>query len=62
MAKPILSIVIPCLNEKETIARSIKDAKSNAQKYFPKIHEIIIADNGSTDGTLSILKKFKSKF
>ncbi len=60
MAQLTLSIVIPCLNEKETIAKSIRDAKRNAQKYFPNNFEIIVADNGSTDGTLSILKKFKS--
>lgn len=65
MSKPkvnrsLLSIVIPCLNEKNTIARSIKDAHINAKKYFPKAYEIIVADNGSTDGTLAILKKFSS--
>jgi len=57
---PLLSIVIPCLNEKNTIARAIKDARINAQKYFPKNFEIIVADNGSTDGSLAILKKSKS--
>lgn len=57
--KLILSIVIPCLNEKQTIKQVIADAKENAKKSFPGTHEIIIADNGSTDGTLEILKSQK---
>ena len=57
-SKILLSIVIPCLNEKGTIARSVKDAQKHAKKHFPKNYEIIVADNGSTDGSLNILKKF----
>ncbi len=54
-----LSIVIPCLNEKETIKKSVLDAKRNGKKYFANKFEIIVADNGSTDGSLNILKKIK---
>ena len=56
---PTLSIVIPCLNEKGTIKRAIEDAQKNGKKNFPGSFEIIVADNGSTDGTLNILKKHK---
>lgn len=59
MEKPVLSIIIPCLNERQTIARAVKDAKKHAQKHFPGEFEIIVADNGSTDGSLEILKKVK---
>lgn len=58
MSKSLLSVVIPCLNEKDTIAQVIKDALIHGRKYFPDQFEIVIADNGSTDGTLQILKKF----
>lgn len=52
-----LSIVIPCLNESKTIKRCVADAISNAKKYVDGEYEVIVADNGSTDGTLDILKK-----
>lgn len=58
--KTKLSIVIPCLNEKETIKESILDAKRNGKKYFKDKFEIVVVDNGSTDGTIEILKKIKN--
>lgn len=60
MSKPLLSIVIPCLNEKDTIALAVKDAQKYANECFPGQSEVIVADNGSTDGTLQILKKTRS--
>lgn len=57
---PEISILIPCLNEKETIKEVILDAKYNAEKIFKGKYEIVIADNGSTDGSLQILKRIKS--
>lgn len=56
---PLLSIVIPSFNAKRTIHRSILDAKANAKKFFKDDYEVLFADNGSTDGTLDILKKEK---
>ncbi|NCD34259.1 MAG: glycosyltransferase [Spartobacteria bacterium] len=50
-----VSIVIPCLNEEDTLAVCIE----KAQKAFAKanIHgEIIVADNGSTDASRKIAK------
>ena len=53
--KPELSIVMPCLNEAETLAICINKAQSFLNKN--KINgEIIIADNGSTDGSIAIAK------
>lgn len=55
-----ISIVVPCLNEERTISKAITDIKLNINKYLKNINtEIIIADNGSTDKTLKILKKIK---
>src|ERR1051325_990106 len=45
-----LSILMPCLNEAETLATCIKKAQKALEDL--KINgEIVIADNGSTDGS-----------
>jgi glycosyltransferase involved in cell wall biosynthesis len=51
-----LSIVIPCLNEAETIARCIEAARLGIQRAGVR-GEIIVADNGSTDGSPVIAEK-----
>lgn len=50
---PEVSVVMPCLNEAETLATCIEAA----QRALAEHHvagEIIIADNGSTDGSVEI--------
>lgn len=59
MKRPTVSILIPCLNESKTIKKVVEDAKKNADKFFSGNFEIIIADNGSTDGSKDILRKIK---
>ena len=57
MAEPVeLSIVLPCLNEAETLARCIESARSGIQRAGVR-GEIIVADNGSTDGSQAIAEK-----
>ena len=51
-----ISVVLPCLNEPETLAKCIKKAKKQIKKLGIK-GEIIIADNGSNDGSILIAKK-----
>ncbi len=53
-----LSIVMPCLNEAETLETCITKAKGFLQKSGMR-GEIIIADNGSTDGSLRLAEKAK---
>jgi glycosyltransferase involved in cell wall biosynthesis len=50
-----VSIVMPCLNEAETLAKCIKHAQ-NAIARGGLAAEIIVADNGSTDGSQQIAK------
>ncbi|WP_299364540.1 glycosyltransferase family 2 protein [Winogradskyella sp.] len=55
-----ISIVMPCLNEAETLKTCIKKAQSFLDKN--KISgEIIISDNGSTDGSIAIAKSLNAK-
>ena len=49
-----ISIVMPCLNERQSLAHCIavaKDALDRLQRKHGLTGEIIIADNGSTDGS-----------
>src|SRR5882762_10355162 len=50
-----LSIVIPCLNEAETLATCIKKAQQSLREHNVEA-EIIVADNGSTDGSQEIAR------
>lgn len=55
-----VTVVMPCLNEAQTLETCIK----KAQFYFTNNNidgEIIIADNGSTDGSQDIAQKLGSK-
>jgi hypothetical protein len=55
-----LTILMPCLNEAETIARCIEKAKTGiARAGVPA--EILIADNGSTDGSQGIAEKLGAR-
>ena len=51
-----LSVVIPCLNESLTLGPCIKKAQATIDRLG--IHgKVIIADNGSTDGSQSIAER-----
>jgi glycosyltransferase involved in cell wall biosynthesis len=55
-----LSIVMPCLNEAETLEICIKKAKDYLEKYNVA-GEVIIADNGSTDGSQEIAMRLGAR-
>ena len=48
-----VSVVMPCLNEEETLAACIKEARIGLEEANVQ-GEIIIADNGSTDTSIDI--------
>jgi len=51
-----LSIVMPCLNEAETLETCIQKARASLSKHGIA-GEIIVADNGSTDGSQDIARR-----
>jgi len=55
-----ISVVLPCLNESETLGTCIKKANNQIKKLGIK-GEIIIADNGSDDGSIKIAKKLGAR-
>lgn len=48
-----ISVVLPCFNEKNAIEKTIDEIKFLLE---PILKEIVIVDDGSTDGTFEILK------
>ncbi len=52
-ANPLLSFVIPCLNEAATIAAVIEECHQGGQR-IEEGYEVIVADNGSSDGSRDI--------
>ena len=48
-----LSIVMPCLNEAETLGACIQNARSYLERSGVN-GEILVGDNGSTDGSQQI--------
>ncbi len=55
-----LSIVIPCLNEIETLEICISKCFKSIKKLEIEA-EVILADNGSTDGSIELAKKMGAK-
>ncbi|MEO6209685.1 MAG: glycosyltransferase family 2 protein [Gemmatimonadaceae bacterium] len=59
-ATPELSVVMPCLNEADTIAIVIEKAQRAITENGINA-EIVIADNGSTDGSQEIARKLGAR-
>src|SRR3954468_24723576 len=50
-----LTVLMPCLNEAETLARCIAKARSFLSRN-KVIGEVVVADNGSTDGSQAVAR------
>lgn len=55
-----LSVVMPCLNEAETIETCVRKAQRALQEAGI-VGEIVIADNGSADGSVEIAERLGAK-
>jgi len=55
-----LSVVMPCLNESRTLAACIRKAQSAMERLSVR-GEVIVADNGSTDGSQSLAEELGAR-
>jgi glycosyltransferase involved in cell wall biosynthesis len=53
-----ISIVIPCLNAAATIAEQLE---ALCRQEWSATWEVIVADNGSTDGTLEEVRRYRNR-
>ena len=51
-----VSIVMPAFNEEANVTRAIKEATRAAERLYAD-HEIVVVDDGSTDGTAVAVKR-----
>ena len=50
-----ISVIVPTLNEEETLARALLNARGDA------VREIIVSDGGSTDGTEAVARRYADR-
>jgi len=50
-AKPLVELVVPVLNEAHVLERSVRTIRRFLHVRFPYPARVLVADNGSTDGT-----------
>lgn len=56
-----VSIFFPCFNDAKSIGRLVNEAFSTIKKITP-IFEVIVVDDGSTDGSREILTKLSQQY
>jgi glycosyltransferase involved in cell wall biosynthesis len=55
---PALTVIIPCLNEEAWIAGQLE---ALLRQQWPKPWELIVSDNGSTDRTLDVVRRYEGR-
>ena len=56
--KPLVSIIVPCYNGQSFIAEAIESAQAQTYRNI----EIVVVDDGSTDGTPAIVSCYPVRF
>ena len=56
-SEPKISVLMPCYNHEKYVAEAIESVLNQSFKDF----ELLVADNGSTDGSYDVIKKYEDK-
>ena len=60
LGRSVVSIILPCLNEKNNIKKVLKKINELKLVNFDLVIELIVVDGGSTDGSIEVIKKYKN--
>jgi glycosyltransferase involved in cell wall biosynthesis len=55
---PVLSVVVPCLNGAATLGIQLE---ALARQRWPEPWEIVLVDNGSTDGSVALAERYRGR-
>ena len=57
LSRPLLSVIIPCYNEEDSLPLILDALKHTEQNMTVMGFEFILVDDGSTDATLSVIRE-----
>ena len=60
LGKSVVSIIIPCLNERHNIEKVLRKINDLKLVNFDLVIELIVVDGGSDDGSIEVIKKYKN--
>lgn len=60
MINKLISIIIPCYNERDNIKRTYNTVKEEIKKHTSR-YEVLFVDNGGSDGQLELMKELYQK-
>jgi len=52
----VVDVIIPALNEEATVGHVVRSLRDQAEKHGPRLRQILVVDNGSTDSTQVVAK------
>ena len=60
--RPSIDVVVPVYNEEHVLPESVERLHGYLEREFPFAWRIVIADNGSTDGTLAVAQRLATRY
>ena len=56
--QPMLSVVVPVLDAEDVVSGQLE---ALASQEWSRPWEVVVADNGSTDGTIAVIERYRAR-